>query len=106
MKKLFLSLSMLALAALMVFAGPADGTWRISGNVSGVPQTLVLQVSGTSVTGTADGVSIFNGKLVKTAITFQLTQNGTTDTYKGLILGAQMNLFEEAHSLRLTYNHQ
>ncbi len=97
---------MLALVALVAFAGPADGTWKLSGNVSGAPRTLVLQVSGATISGTADGVSISNGKITQNAVSFQVTQNGATDNYKGLVLGAQMNLFQETHSLRLVYNHQ
>jgi hypothetical protein len=82
-----------ALTALVAFGAAADGTWTILGVQSGTgPGTLVLQSNGSNLTGTADGVTITNGKVEGNQIHFNLVQNGTPLKYKGTVSGNQLNL--------------
>jgi hypothetical protein len=62
----------------MAFGAAADGTWTLIGVQSGTgPGTLVLQSNGSSLSGTADGVTIGNGKVEGNQIHFDVMQNGT-----------------------------
>lgn len=106
MKKISASLVALALAAVTAFAAAADGTWTITGSVGNAPQTLVLHVSGSTVTGTSDGVTISHGGISQNVIWFQVTQNGSTVNYKGMVSSTTLKLFQESQKRTLIYNHQ
>jgi hypothetical protein len=82
-------------AGWLAFGAPADGSWTLnSGQPTNGPSVLQLRVSGTTLTGTADGVPITAGRAADNNLWFNATRQGTAYTYKGTILGNTMNLHE------------
>lgn len=109
MKRAFFLLSTIVTVAALAFAANIAGTWTINGNVSNAPQTLVLSVTGSTLSGTADGVAISGAGISKNGseLWFQVVKNGARTTYKGAISGTQLTLFASSGSTgALVYNHQ
>jgi hypothetical protein len=107
MKKIFLTLCLAVVMAVMAFAAPADGTWHMNTSTANAPFALVLQVSGSTLRGTADGVTISNGSVSGNAIFFQVAANGTTIQYKGTITNNQLSLYQGGtYNRSLAYTHQ
>jgi len=107
MKKIFLLLTFLMVFAFMGLAGPADGTWVLSGTAANAPQTIVLQVSGSGLSGTADGVVITGAGISGNEVWFRVAKNGTATYFKGSISGTQMKLYPDKGATGpIVYNHQ
>ena len=83
------------LVAAMAFGAVADGTWVSVGAQSGsAPTNLVLQQNGNTLTGTANGLQISNGKVERNFINFVVVKNGTSFGYKGTINGDTLDLHQ------------
>ena len=95
MKKITLITALLIAVCLLAFASAADGAWSISGTAPNAPQHLTFSTSGTSLTGTLDGVAISTGSFSDNVIRFRATRGGTTYSYKGTVSGAKLALYEE-----------
>src|SRR5437764_13333285 len=85
---------MFVCCAMLAFAGPADGGWTAIGPAQGAPQTLSLQANGQTLSGTADGTPIVNGKIAGASVWFSVTRGGATYSYKGTVDGSRLNLHE------------
>jgi len=107
--RMMLLLGVALIFALTAFAGPADGNWSAASTAQGSPQALSLQATGTSLTGTADGAPISNGKVEGTTVWFTAVRSGVTYSYKGSISGSRLVLYETLQNgtgLRtLQFNH-
>ena len=53
-----------------------------------------MHTSGSTLTGTIDGVTIANGQASGNVIHFDVPSNGVTLNYKGTITGDQLSLHE------------
>jgi hypothetical protein len=94
-KRFALLTSLILTCALIAFAfGPADGMWTAAATSQGAPQILSLQTNGTSLTGTADGVGVSNGKVEGNGIWFSSVRAGVAYSYKGTIAGNRLDLHE------------
>jgi hypothetical protein len=93
-KRYFVVLFAIAIAAV-AFAAAQDfaGTWTSSSQA--YPHTLVLQVNGNTVTGTADGIAISRGYADSSSVQFVVVRNGVSLAYKGVVSGSQLNLQED-----------
>ena len=108
MKKIIVIALSLIIGCWLAIAAAADGAWSISGTIPSAPQHLSFSTSGSSLTGTVDGVAITNGKAEPNTIWFSATRGGVTYNYKGTIVGTKLSLFEEPPSGQgrlLTYLH-
>lgn len=101
MKNTLLIFVLIAVAVVLL-AAPADGTWTLSGNTANAPHTLVLQTSGNSLAGTADGAAITTAGVKGSDLWFRVNGMG----FKGTISGTQMTLHADKISQALVYNHQ
>jgi len=81
------------LATLTASAAVADGTWTQSANGSG-PHTLILQTSGTGLSGTLDGAPLSGGKTEGAFVWFTANRGSATYSYKGQITNGKLVLSE------------
>ena len=100
MKNRFFLISCFTVVSVLAFAAAADGTWNLQGSAVNAPQHLVLSVSGTTLSGTVDGVAITNGGVQGRVLWFRAVRSGVTYNYKGTVSGSQINMFEEPPSGR------
>lgn len=110
MNRFSLMIASLLTFALLAVAAPADGTWTNTNSGQGAPVTLTLQVNGTALLGTSDGIGISNGKAEGASIWFTAVRGGQVYTYKGTISGNILKLSEtrsDGTGLRsLVFSHQ
>ena len=94
MKRYYVLLFAIVIAAA-VFAATQDfaGTWTSSSQA--YPHTLVLQVNGSTLTGTADSIAISRGYVDISSVQFVVVRNGVSLAYKGVVSGGQLNLQED-----------
>lgn len=92
MKKILALLSMSAVLAAVAMGAVAEGKWSAQGPAA--PKELSLHVSGTSLSGTLDGVAITKGGVGGDYLWFQSVNNGVTIQYKGRIAGGKIMLRE------------
>ncbi|HTS66148.1 MAG TPA: hypothetical protein VMH28_29195 [Candidatus Acidoferrales bacterium] len=93
-KRVAFLLGLLLSCALVAFGGPADGTWTAVNSAQGVPQIITMQTSGESLTGSADGSPILNGKISGVSLWFSISRSGVVYNYKGTISGTRLDLHE------------
>ncbi|HWC96298.1 MAG TPA: hypothetical protein VG456_06105 [Candidatus Sulfopaludibacter sp.] len=94
MKKSLIVIAILAVAAVLAFAGPADGVWNIQVAASGAAGQILLNSSGTNLTGTMDGIAISGGTVEGATVRFQATRNSVAYTYKGTVTNGKLSLYE------------
>jgi hypothetical protein len=94
MKKALSTLCFVVLASLPVFGAALDGTWTNQNTGSAAPHTLSLTVTGSTLSGTIDGIAITKGGASANSFWFTATRNGVTYSYKGSISANQMTLNE------------
>jgi len=99
MKNGFLVVCLFVILATVALAAAAGGTWTIqtgpnTPQTAGSPQTLVLNVNGSTLTGTIDGAPITGGGTSPNSIWFKATRNGVVYSYKGVVNGNQITLSE------------
>jgi hypothetical protein len=97
----------LLLTGVLAFGAAADGTWVAEGaqNAGVAPTSLVLQTSGGTLTGTANGVQISNGQVYGNFINFVVVKAGTSYSYKGTISGTTLDLHQSVTSDGSQYAH-
>ncbi len=92
---------MIVMTIAAIAAAPA-GNWQVEGGVASAPQYLSLQVSGNSLTGTADGVTITDGHVEGAFFWFHVSRNGGNYLYKGQVKQGKLVLQEVVNSTSRT----
>jgi hypothetical protein len=92
--RLFLALVLFVFTAALAFGGPADGAWTAINTAQGAPQALSLQSNGRTLTGTADGTPITEGRVENNTVWFKVARGGVTYYYKGTVNGSLLQLSE------------
>jgi hypothetical protein len=105
--RLVLALVLFVFSAALLLAGPADGGWTAINSAQGAPQALSLQSNGRTLTGTADGTPITEGRVENNTVWFNVVRGGVNYYYKGTVNGSLMQLSEANGSATRTikFNH-
>jgi hypothetical protein len=105
MKRLLTFLSVSAILTVAVLGAVVDGQWSFEGSDRTAPKKLSIRVSGTSLSGTMDGVAITNSGVEGAYFWFHVVRGGVDSLYKGQIKAGKIELREESAQIhrKLTF---